>query len=168
VPYTPSDSDRQKPGGQEAQAMPHVIHVSPAHAIVGIHALVHHFFVTRRLSLRLPLCERHFRTAVVHHPRLRVLALFLTVLGAVVMVPTAVALFFVGPRGMDNAQVTYIWGFGGIASGCIIAALLIRARLHDGFLFVIRATEQEIELGGMTPDFVDRIGAIESQQKKMP
>jgi hypothetical protein len=117
--------------------------------------------------MQLPLCETHRRAVTLHHPRLRILALFLGLLASGFTFLAAWAFI-----GAVRAEINPFEKFGsywihtGIAFGCAMLALLIRARLHDGFLYLESVTDEALVLGGVTADVAERIGAMASSSAR--
>jgi hypothetical protein len=96
----------------------------------------------------------------VHHPRLRIIALLLGSLAAAFTILAAWA-FVVAVRAGINPFEKFgvYWIHSGIAFGSAMIALLIRARLHDGFLYLESVTDETLILGGVTTEVAKKFGA---------
>jgi hypothetical protein len=122
--------------------------------------ILRHLLVTRRFSLQLPLCEKHRETATLYHPLMRMSALLMGVVGTVFAV-----LALLSFRGAIRAGINPMEQFGiywihaGISFACILVALFIRARLHDGFLYLVSVSDDTLILGGVPASVSERIEA---------
>lgn len=157
LPYTPTGGRIFVSPKENPEVIVGMMHAAPVGVIAAPAAMIRNLLVTRRISLELPLCERHHQ-AVSQHPRLRILALFLGLLGFGLMVPGTVALVRAIRGGINPMEkFGFYWVYIGIAFACLIVALFIRARLHDGFLYVESIDEEEIVLGGVSPELAQQI-----------
>lgn len=139
-------------GGNETKATSGVRHsmIRAMAAVVPLELgggaeILHGFRNGKRALLWVPLCERHVRTAWWHSNGMPIASL-LSVLLAVV--------FGVLDFCTRWQNVDWHWVFGLAAISCFILGLLIRARNHDGFIYAVNVTDEDIELGGVSAEFL--------------
>ncbi|HZY83983.1 MAG TPA: hypothetical protein VFE78_04080 [Gemmataceae bacterium] len=126
---------------------------SPAFSVPGWGwALVHGLFTARRVTLQLPLCDEHERAARQRSGWLP-LGTRLLAIGAVAAAACAVsAIPHLAPAGAgDRGLFLFLLFASSIA--CAVGALLLRARLDDGFIYPLTVTEEEVELSGVAEAF---------------
>jgi hypothetical protein len=131
-------------------------------------AILRNMLLTRRFAMQLPLCELHHRMATIRHPRMRVVALLIGLMGLGFAVLTTVSFATAIRAGIDPMkEFGNHWIYFGVAFLCLIAGLFIRARLHDGFLYVASVTEVEIVLGGASTMVAEQIAKMEHDKSPL-
>lgn len=130
-------------------------------------AILRNILVTRRLAIQLPLCEVHHRAATVQHPRLRVAALLLGLLGIGFSLLTVVAFTRAVRAGINpTEEFGDYWVYFGVAFFCLMTGLFIRARLHDGFLYVASLSDEEIVLGGVSAQAAEQVADLQRSRSQ--
>jgi hypothetical protein len=124
--------------------------------------ILRNLLVTRRISLQLPLCEKHRETATVYHPLMRVAALFMGLLGIAFAVLACLSFSRAVRAGINPMeQFGIYWVYAGIGFASILVALFIRARLHDGFLYLVSVADDAFILGGVPRDVAEKVSRQE-------
>jgi hypothetical protein len=121
--------------------------------VVAMGVIIHGMWAGRRIPIWLPLCERHQRTARLHAGWLRGASFLLALLAivfTVLAVNECVTLIRQG-KTLEGLGLHHAFAF--LAFGFACGGLFIRARLHDGFIFLWKMNEEEVELGGVSERF---------------
>jgi hypothetical protein len=149
-------------------ADPHVAAIA-VHVGVGasffflgaVYALVRNVCMTRRATVFLPLCDRHARTAARRAWLLPAGMWLLFVLVAPLMIYAGVETVHLIERGAHKDDyLPSIFTFMA-AFLCAAGAMLVRARLHEGFIYAVRATDDEVVLDGVSREFSHAVASGE-------
>lgn len=124
-------------------------------ALVGLPLILYGVCIGRRVNFHAPLCERHLSTAWWHSNVMPISVRILTVLSCFLLIAE---LFFWWQGFPDH------WWFAIAFSGGFLLALYIRARNHDAFINVVQATESDIELAGVSQQFVRELSLYDSSR----
>jgi hypothetical protein len=122
--------------------------------------IAHSLLFTRRIRLWLPLCAGHERTAWWQRVGLPWISVFLY-LSTFAAIFVAVLAMFRGDfkddieREIPTTFLAYCIPVILLGGG----ALLVRARIHDGFIYTLDIGEEWVELGGVCEAFATEVGS---------
>jgi hypothetical protein len=127
---------------------------------VAVFIIAHSLLFTRRICLWLPLCAGHERTAWWQRVGLPWLSVFLYLCTFAGILVAALAMF----RGdfKDDMDKEIPTTFLAYAIPVILlggGALLVRARIHDGFIYTLDIGEEWVELGGVSEAFATKLSS---------
>lgn len=126
--------------------------------VVGLWAIIilmQGLFTERQFPVLLPLCETHAQTARRRAWLLRFGKSMLSVLAVIALLAAVTPIAQAIQAGLGRDDL-FLWSTIYLLPAfiCTVGALLCRARLYDGFIFLVSVDEQQFVLGGVAPAFV--------------
>ena len=161
LPYTGSSALGRAKGHIHAHAVGAVILF-----VLALYALVRGLLMTQPVTLWLPLCDWHAQMARRRTGRLQFGFSMLGTLAAILVVVAVIGLAQpIQPWALKKDEwLILCFAPAGL---CAFGALLLRARLQDGFIYVLRVTDEEIEVGGVARGFAQAASGLPNLQVRL-